>query len=103
MEISANWSLEDEAAYQQVAKRKEEQKAARKVRRKTTAQIRADAVERARDEMLGEVCRVLRHHLDMEKAGSALWKAYASGTPLQQREAPQSRFATWYAPYDLLG
>lgn len=51
---------------------------AQRTRRKTTAEIRADATMVAREDMLAEVCRFLKNDLNMQHVGDAIWELYAS-------------------------
>ena len=44
-----------------------------KRRRKTLAQVRADAAENARTDAIAEVCRVLKYEFNMADVADDLW------------------------------
>jgi hypothetical protein len=51
-------------------------------RRKTLAEVRADAKAKERDYLLSAVCRILKHHLGEQQAADRLFKATKNGTTI---------------------
>jgi hypothetical protein len=58
------------------------------MKRRSFAEVEARARASQRADDIAEMCRVLRHHLDMGEAADALWEEMQKPTPKQQTRAP---------------
>lgn len=53
-------------------------------KRRTFAEVEQAAAEKARQDTLEQVCRVLRWHLNMQEAADALWDEMRKPTPKRE-------------------